>query len=85
MIWIFASVVAAALAATYTAVRCKLLDNDARGVNAKSRIKALEDATAFLREQLGATQRSLLKVDNKIVRVSRAIGKAEVPLEGDKS
>ena len=80
MIWLFFSVVVASAAAIWW----KYLDNHIQGIHIEPRTKALEGLNEFLKGQMGATQRALVKVDNKLVKLAQAMGKQEMPTEIEK-
>jgi uncharacterized protein YacL len=54
----------------------KQMDNVARGIELLPRLKTLEDKAEYITAQVGETQRAVVKVDNKLVKLAQAAGHA---------
>jgi hypothetical protein len=76
VIWVFASVVVLAVALFATVNRYKVLDNQIKGLRSEDRVAALEEATKQLRGHLADTQRSIVKVDGRLVQLAKVTGHA---------
>lgn len=76
MIWVFASVIVVCVTALVwqrTAMRGSTSEF-------KAALAAVHTEIDFVKGQLGATQRAVVKVDNKLVKIAHRVGQDEVPM-----